>query len=244
MKWFKAELHVHTVLSACADWEMTPKNIVRRAKEVGVEVVAITDHNTAKNVGACIRAGQREGILVIPGIEVQTREEVHIVSLFPTEEMVLIFEEWLKNFIPNLKNNEEIFGVQVVVDEDDNVIEIDERLLQISADVSIEDVVHKVKELGGIAYPAHVNREFCGIIPVLGFIPQDLPFKIVEINSCYDVPIFLRKYPELSEYVVIVSSDAHFLSSIGNGRTFVFLNNLSSIDLIRAIQDKRRVKVW
>ncbi|MBC7336744.1 MAG: PHP domain-containing protein, partial [Clostridia bacterium] len=129
MKWFKAELHVHTVLSACADWEMTPKNIVRRAKEVGVEVLAITDHNTAKNVGACIRAGQREGILVIPGIEVQTKEEVHIISLFPSGEMVLRFEEWLKEFIPNLKNNEEIFGVQVVVDEDDNVVEVDERLL-------------------------------------------------------------------------------------------------------------------
>ncbi|MBC7332612.1 MAG: PHP domain-containing protein [Synergistetes bacterium] len=244
MKWFKAELHVHTVLSACADWEMTPKNIVRRAKEVGVEVLAITDHNTAKNVGACIRAGQREGILVIPGIEVQTKEEVHIISLFPSGEMVLRFEEWLKEFIPNLKNNEEIFGVQVVVDEDDNVVEVDERLLQISANVSIEDVVQKSKELGGIAYPAHANREFCGIIPVLGFVPPEFPFKVIEISPYCDVSLFLKEHPELNDYAIIISSDAHLLSSIGDGRTLVYLNDISSDELIKAIQDKRRVKIW
>ncbi|MCX8128163.1 MAG: PHP domain-containing protein [Synergistetes bacterium] len=244
MKWFKAELHIHTVLSACADWEMTPRNIILKAKEVGVEVLAITDHNSAKNVGACIRAGQRENILVIPGIEVQTQEEVHIVSLFPTEEMVLSFEEWLKEYIPNLINNEEIFGVQVVVDEEDNVIEIDKRLLQISARVSIEDVVQKTRELRGIAYPAHVNREFCGIIPVLGFVPQDFPFKILEIGHSTDISSFLSEHPEFSEHVIIVSSDAHFLDSIGKGRTLVCLDRLDPYNLIEAIQDKRRVKIW
>lgn len=242
--WVKAELHVHTVLSACADWEMTPRNIVRRAKETDVKVLAITDHNTAKNVGPCIRIGEEEGILVVPGIEVQTREEVHVVCLFPSEDMALIFEEWFQKFLPNLMNNEEIFGVQVVVDEDDNVVDIDKRLLQVSADISIESVIEKVKELKGVAYPAHVNREYCGIIPVLGFIPPNLPFKIVEVNASTDVSSFLKEHPELSEHVLIVSSDAHFLSSIGKGRTLVEIKELRTDDVLEAIKDKRRVKVW
>lgn len=241
--WVKADLHVHTVLSACADWEMTPKNIIHRAKEVDLKVLAITDHNTSKNVGPCIRIGEKEGILVVPGIEVQTREEVHIVCLFPSEDMIIRFEKWLQRFLPNLTNNEEIFGDQVVVDEDDNVIEIDRRLLQVSVDLSIESIIEKVKEFKGIAYPAHVNREYCGIIPVLGFIPPTLPFKIVEIGPSTDISLFLKEHPELSEYVIIVSSDAHFLSSIGRSRTLIDLQELKTNDLLEAIQDKRRVKI-
>ncbi|MDK2872188.1 MAG: 3,5-nucleoside bisphosphate phosphatase [bacterium] len=242
--WLKAELHVHTVLSACADWEMTPRNIIRRAKEVGVKVVAITDHNTAKNVRPCVKIGEKEGILVVPGIEVQTKEEVHMVCLFPSEETAIGFENWLQKFLPNLTNNEEIFGDQVVVDEDDNVIEIDKRLLQVSANVSIESVVEKVIEFKGVAYPAHVNREYCGIIPVLGFIPPNLPFKVAEISSSMNVSSFLKEHPELGDYVLIVSSDAHFLSSIGKSRTLVNLDKLRTDNLLEAIQDKRRVKIW
>jgi len=242
--WYKADLHVHTVLSACADWEMTPTNIVHRAKEVGLNILAITDHNTVKNVGAGIRVGQRENILVIPGVEIQTKEEVHIIALFPSEEKALAFEEWLKPLLPNLNNDEDLFGVQVVVDEEDNVVEIDKRLLQISANASIEEVMLKVKQLDGVAYPAHINRDFCGIIPTLGFIPPDLPFKILEINHNTDLSSFLKTHPELNDYVILISSDAHFLSSIGNSRTAIYLRNLSSSELIEAIQDKRRVKVW
>ncbi|MCD6362671.1 MAG: PHP domain-containing protein [Synergistetes bacterium] len=240
--WCGVDLHIHTVLSACADWEMTPKNIVKRAKEMDIKIIAITDHNTAKNVKACIKVGRKEGILVIPGIEVQTKEEVHMVALFPSEENVEGFERWLKDRLPRAKNDEGLFGIQVVVDEEDNVIEIDERLLQVSAKVSVEDVALKAKECGGIAYPAHMDREYGGIISVLGFIPPDLPFKVGEITYHADLTSLLRKHPELRDYVILVSSDAHFLSSIKGARTAVDLVEISPASLIKAIQDKRRVK--
>ncbi len=240
--WYGVDLHIHTVLSACADWEMTPKNIVKKAKEVGLKIIAITDHNTTKNVKPCIKLGEREGILVIPGIEIQTQEEVHIIALFPSERNAKEFERWLQDRLPKAKNDEDLFGIQVVVDEEDNVIEIDERLLQTSAKASVEEIALKARDYEGIAYPAHMDREFGSIISVLGFIPPEFPFKVGELSYHADLILFLEKHPELKDYVILISSDAHFLSSIKGARTVVDLVEISPASLIKAIQDKRRVK--
>jgi hypothetical protein len=182
MPFFAADLHIHTVLSACAEAEMLPDLIVARAQEEGLDLIAVTDHNSAENAAAVIRAGQGTGIVVWPGMEVQSREEVHLLCLFDTLEQALRWQETVYASLPPLKNRPEIFGEQVVLAADGEPIGYNERLLATSTSLSVEEVVRGVRALGGLCVPAHVDRPMYSIIANLGFIPADLDIPGVEIS--------------------------------------------------------------
>ena len=177
------DLHIHTVLSACAEIEMIPPLIVRRAQELGLDVIAITDHNCAANVAATIEAAAHTGVTVLPGMEVQTHEEVHMLCLFDTLEQVEAWNRVIRAELPDTLNNEDFFGAQYVVDASGEYQYTEERLLATSTALSVEQVVAGVNALQGICLPAHVDRPSFSILGNLGFIPPDLPIAGIEVSG-------------------------------------------------------------
>jgi len=220
LQFFLADLHVHTVLSACAEIEMLPELILERAQELGLHMIAIADHNSAENVAAVLAAAQGTGIAVLPGMEVQTREEVHLLCLFDTLEQVTFWQEEVYAHLPPLKNREDVFGVQVVLDATGEVAGYNDRLLLTSTFFSVEEALQRVRELEGLCIPAHVDRPSFSIIANLGFIPPDLGFTGVEISHLVSPQEARARFPELERYTLVAGSDAHRLREMGRRTTF------------------------
>ena len=176
------DLHIHTVLSACAEAEMIPPLIVRRALELGLGMIGIADHNCAANAGAVIEAAQGTGLTVLPGMEVQTREEVHMLCVFDTLGQVEAWQRTIDAALPGLPNRESFFGAQYVVDATGAHRYTERRLLATSTSLSVEQVVAGVDALAGLCVPAHIDRPSFSILSNLGFIPQGLPISGVELT--------------------------------------------------------------
>jgi PHP family Zn ribbon phosphoesterase len=209
-----ADLHVHTVLSPCAEVEMIPPLIVRRARELGLGLIAITDHNAATNCEAVMRAAEGSGLAVLPGMEVQTSEEVHVVCLFDTLEQALTWQGIVFNHLPDLPNPEETFGAQFVVDANGDYIRTETRLLITSTDLTLNDVVQRVRQLGGLAIPAHVDRPMASLLVNLGFVPPGLDVPALELFRLTKPAEAIAQWPELAHWPLIRAGDAHQLSEI------------------------------
>lgn len=207
------DLHIHSCLSPCADNDNTPNNIAGMASLCGLNIVALTDHNTCKNCPAFFTAAKRYGIIPIAGMELTTSEDIHVICLFDTLNNSLSFDEEINSRRIFIKNRTDIFGDQLILDSDDNVIGIDENLLSNATDVSIDEVPKIVSKYGGICYPAHIDRQANGIIEVLGTFPQTPIFNAVEFNSNEKIAEYTEKYG-LNNKKIIVSSDAHYLENI------------------------------
>ncbi len=209
-----ADLHVHTVLSPCAEIEMIPPLIIKRGQALGLDMIAITDHNAAGNVVAVERAAEGTGITIIPGMELQTREEVHLVCLFGTTDQALSWQEVVFAHLPERKNEPKFFGVQLLVDETGDLLDRNERLLLTSVDLSIDEAVDKVRDLGGLPIAAHVDRRAYGLLANLGMVPVGLNVAALELSRQSAPEDFLSAHKELRGWPVIVSSDAHRLSEL------------------------------
>jgi len=204
------DLHIHTALSPCADDDMTPNNIVNMAMIKGLDVIAITDHNSADNIAPVMEVAKKTNIRVIPGMEIETMEEVHILALFPSLAAAQSAAKIVRVNMPKIKNNESIFGNQLIFDENDNVINKEEQLLITSTKLSISFVFDMVRSFGGIAIPAHIDRNSYSIISNLGFMPEELNVKTIEIsNNAQDK--FKKNY---QDFKILTNSDAHNLSDI------------------------------
>ncbi len=210
----RIDLHIHTVLSPCAEVEMIPPLIVQRAAELGLGLIAITDHNSAENVEAVQEAAKGFDIRVIPGMEVQTREEVHILCLFETLAQLQLWQERVYDALPAVKNRPDVFGAQFVVDATGDYVRENERLLLASVDLSTESVVASVRDLGGMAIAAHVDRPSYSILANLGFVPEELPLSGLEISPRATLESVCARYPGLDRWPIICSSDAHRLSDM------------------------------
>ena len=211
LKKYQAELHIHTVLSPCAGIEMIPPLIVRKAVELGLNLIAITDHNAGDNVSAVIEAARDKDLTVLPGMELQTEEEVHCLCLFDTLEQLGELQALVDSSLPPIQNNVEFFGEQFVVDSTGDFIRRKEQLLITSAKLSIEEAFHAVRNLGGLFIPAHVNRQAFGLIYHLGFVPTDLDLIALEISRHITPEQARQDYPQLQQYPLIQSGDVHFL---------------------------------
>lgn len=214
MPLLRAELHVHTVLSPCADIEMIPPLIVQQAVESGIQVIAITDHNATANIGAVRQAAAGCDLTVLPGVELQTAEEIHVLCLFDLLEQAEEFQKWIDAALPDMDNKIEFFGEQFVVDATGDFIRREERLLLTSTSMTLTKAWKNTVDLGGILIPAHVNRKAFGLLPVLGFVPTDTPLDILEISAQLSPAEALRKYPQVKGYPLIQNGDAHFLEDI------------------------------
>lgn len=214
MKTFRAELHVHTVLSPCAEVEMIPPLIVQAALEAGIQIIAITDHNASANVWAVHKAAAGSGLMVLPGMEVQTVEEVHVLCLFETLDQISAWQKQVDEALPEVKNNIEYFGEQFVVDETGDFIRREEQLLITSTRLSLEGVIAAVHRLDGLAIPAHIDRRAFGLIANLGFVPPGLPADALEISRRTDPRSAQQLAPGVSAYPLIQGGDAHRLEEL------------------------------
>ena len=239
---FKADLHIHSCLSPCSDWDMSPKKIVQKSLEQHLDLIAICDHNTAENAAATLREGTRQGIAVLPGMEICSKEEVHLMALFNNIEDTLKMQEYVYAHLPG-KNQPEVFGHQVVADEHDQVLGENPRLLIGATQLSLLDIVEKAHHLGGICISAHVDRPSYSLIGQLGFIPEDLHLDAVEVS--YRVPLekALTEVVGINDYPCVTSSDAHFLHDIGKVWTEFVLAapSLEEIRLALAGVNGRRI---
>ena len=242
LKEYKADMHIHTCLSPCSDWDMSPKKIVQKSLEQHLDLIAICDHNTAENVAAAIREGTRQGIAVLPGMEICSREEVHLVALFNTVEDTLKMQEYVYAHLPG-KNQPEVFGHQVVADEHDQVLGENPRLLIGATQLSLLEIVKKAHTLGGICISSHVDRPSYSLIGQLGFIPEDLHLDAVEVSFRVPLKKALTEVAGINDYPCVTSSDAHFLNEIGKVWTEFLLAapSLEEIRLALAGADGRRI---
>lgn len=236
------DLHVHTVLSPCAEVEMIPPFIVAQAKKLGLGCIAVTDHNSAENAEAMVEAGKAVDLIVLPGMEVQTREEVHLVCLFDTVEQDMAWQEKVYAHLPPLLNRPEAFGAQFVVDAEGEFVRENERLLLASVDWSVDRVVSEVRALDGLCVPAHVDRPSNSLLANLGFVPSELEFEALEVTHRVKPEEAKKRFPQLSEYTLIISGDAHRLSEM-QCRTMVKVREVNTAELRMAFkgEEGRRV---
>jgi PHP family Zn ribbon phosphoesterase len=211
MKKFRAEFHIHTALSPCAEKEMLPQAIVDTALSLGIDLIAITDHNHTGNFAAVQKAAAGTHLTVLAGAELQTREEVHSLALFDTLQQAEFFQQFIDEKLPNVPNRPDFFGEQFIVDETGSFVRQEERLLANSLAASIEETSARVHALGGIFIPAHVNRKVCGLLANLGSVPSELKADALEISRHTTLKEMHIQYPQTKNYPLIQSGDAHSL---------------------------------
>jgi PHP family Zn ribbon phosphoesterase len=239
MKLIGMDLHVHSSLSPCGGLEMIPPNVFKRAKEVGLQGMVIADHNTAENQKAFIECAKEMGILYLPGMEVQSKEDVHILCIFDTLEQVISLQELVYSHLPLLENNKALFGEQVIVDSQGNMIGELERMLLTATDISVDDIAIIVKKLGGLALPAHIDRPSFSLWSHLGFIPEYLGFIGVELTPHLPRDKEQLKYLEQKGLGVIISSDAHWLNQLQGSQTWAYVEQFNVEELSLAIKGEK-----
>ncbi len=223
MKNYYYDLHTHSCLSPCADNDNTPNNLAGMAALSEIEILALTDHNTAKNCPAFFEAAERYGIIPVAGVELTTSEDIHAVCLFEKLEDAMRFDKELEGRRLKVKNRPDIFGEQLILDGMDNVIGTEDYLLSYATDISIEDAPELVDSFGGVCYPAHIDRDANGIIAVLGTLPETPHFTAVEFHFGDKVSDYATKY-DISGKTVVVSSDAHCLTDVRDKENYFELS--------------------
>lgn len=228
------DFHIHSALSPCGDNDMTPNNLINMSIIKGLDAVALTDHNACENVRAAAAvAGDK--IIFIPGMEVETSEEVHIVTLFPTADAAEEMQRILVDSSPFIPNRPEIFGNQYIMDENDEICGEIERMLVTASGLDIYTVVAAAKDLGGIAYPAHIDRESYSVLSNLGFIPPDLDISAVEITEKSRAAL---EGEYSNRYNIITSSDAHYLWNISERNHYIEVSDASVRGILNAISNR------
>lgn len=228
------DFHIHSALSPCGDNDMTPNNLINMSIIKGLDAVALTDHNACENVRAAAAvAGDK--IIFIPGMEVETSEEVHIVTLFPTADAAEEMQRILTDSSPFIPNRPEIFGNQYIMDENDEICGEIDRMLVTASGLDIYTVVAAAKDLGGIAYPAHIDRESYSVLSNLGFIPPDLDISAVEITEKSRAALEVEYS---NRYNIITSSDAHYLWDISERNHYIEVSDTSVRGILNAISNR------
>lgn len=217
MNTYTCDLHLHSCLSPCGDDDMTPGNIAGMAALNGLQIAALTDHNSSKNCPAFFRHAKANGIIPVAGMELTTAEDIHVVCLFRTLEDAMDFDAYVSAHRLLIPNRPEIFGHQWIMDENDEVIAEEENLLINASELTLEDAWREVTARGGAAYPAHIDRPSNGLIAMLGDFPADLPFTAYELNDEASRESYREQYPAIRSLSCIVSSDAHVLWNIAEG---------------------------
>jgi PHP family Zn ribbon phosphoesterase len=242
LKKFKTDIHIHSCLSPCGDWNMSPKRIIEKSSEVGLDLIAICDHNAVENAEVAIAEGKKKGVHVLPGLEICSKEEVHILALFDGMGPALEMQRHVYSNLPG-KNNPEVFGFQVVANERDEVLGENPRLLIGATLLGLHGIVEKTHVLGGLCLCCHVDRPAYGIINQLGFIPPDLAIDGVEVSHRVKLADARKAVPGIAELPCITTSDAHFLDDIGKVWTVFELAEptLAEIRLALSGQAGRRI---
>ncbi|MFZ2537456.1 MAG: PHP domain-containing protein [Oscillospiraceae bacterium] len=224
------DLHLHSCLSPCGDNDMTPNNIVNMAVLLGLDAIAVSDHNSSLNLPAIFNVANEHGLTVVPALEVCTSEEVHLLCMTYTLQGITELSDELYQFLPDFKNNVEVFGQQLIVDENDNIIGSENRLLINALTLNIDKLLKIIAKYDGIAIPAHVDKTSNSIISNLGFIPPDYNFSCIEIKNPKIEVNFDGKR--------IINSDAHYLEHIHEPIHFLDVMDNSARSIINYLKSK------
>ncbi len=242
LKEFRVDLHIHTCLSPCADLTMVPSGIIAQAKMQNLDIIGICDHNSFENIDAVKKTGHKDDIYVLKGIEITSSEEVHVMGFFDDNTDLKKIQYTIYKNLPG-ENDEDIFGHQLVVDGNDKIIGINNKLLIGATTLTVDKIVKIIHDFDGIAIASHIDRESFSVVGQLGFIPEDILFDAVEVSS--NCP--LEKVEEYKNYdlPIVTSSDAHFITDIGKSFTTFYINapSFSEIKMALSNTDGRSIKV-
>lgn len=231
LKKFKGDLHIHTCLSPCGEKEMRAVKIAKEAKEKGVDFIGISDHNSAENVESIKKVADKYRIKVIGGIEITSEEEVHILGFFDNNSSLLKMQEIIYDNLEG-KNDSELFGEQIIIDEDDEIIGINNKLLIGATKLRLKEIVDKIHQFNGLAIASHIDREAFSIISQLGFIPEDIGLDAVEVSSKSKIQSLKT---QISNLPVVSFSDAHRIEEIGRNTTDFILEEVSISEIKKAL---------
>jgi len=240
LKTYKADLHIHTCLSPCGELEMSPRAIAEKAREKKIDILGICDHNSAENVPALKEAAQPFQISVLAGIEIASREEVHILGLFDDMEAAFRAQDAVYEHLPG-ENDEETFGLQVVVNSEGEVLRINKKLLIGASTLALEKVVELIHSLNGLAIASHVDREGFSLIGQLGFVPDNLPLDGLEVSPRISLDEARRRFS--SRLPLMAGSDAHRLEEIGLATTSFLLQAGTVAEIKLALRQKEGRKI-
>lgn len=240
---FKVDLHIHTCLSPCGDLQMSPQKITAQVLRQNIDVIAICDHNSAENVPAVIKAAEGTNVVVLPGMEVCSNEEIHVLAIFENLESVAILQTLVYGHLSG-KNDPKVFGLQVVANEFDEVDGFQDKLLIGAVDLSIDQVVNEIHRLGGLAVASHIDRESYSVIGQLGFIPTTIRFDALEISSNISDAEATSRFQQYQQYTFVRNSDAHFLADIGKAVSEYLLEEPSFSEIAKAFRREGGRKVW
>jgi len=232
---FKADLHIHTVLSPCGDLEMSPTAIVDRALARGLDMIAISAHNTTRQVKVTQRLGKQKGLFVLGGVEVTSQEETHCLCYFENDAQLDEFQQFLDAHLPPIPNDEERFGYQLVVDENDEIVGEEPYHLLNAIDVDIDGIYDEVHRIGGLFVPAHINKGTTSLMSQLGFVPPDLRADALEINFRITRDEIVKKFAYLKRFNFITDSDAHFIDNVGDVYNVIYMEHRSFAEFAMAL---------
>jgi PHP family Zn ribbon phosphoesterase len=240
LRLFKADLHIHTCLSPCTELDMTPRGILTSAKKKDIDILGICDHNSSENSPAVMKAAESMNIGVLPGMEITSQEEVHVLALFDAMENALKLQEHVYNNLPG-ENDEDAFGMQVIVNEKEEVLGFSDKLLIGATTIPLDEVIRSIHSLSGIAIASHIDREAFSIIGQLGFIPENLELDAMEISPRVTFEEAIKAYPY--NYPITCSSDAHYPDDIGKTYTTFLLEDKTIAEMKKALknEDGRRI---
>ena len=231
------DLHIHSCLSPCADDEMTPWNLVGMAKVKGLDVIALTDHNAALNVPEAMRAGVEYGVQVIAGLEVTSREEVHLLCYFETAQQALAFGEVLYTHLPPVQNRATLFGNQLWLGKDDIPMGQVEKLLLNATDLSANEMCALSERHGGVCVPAHINRGANGMLGALGLMPSLPAYPVVEVYRRIPCPPVVTR-----GRFVLHASDAHRLEDIAERDFALEVEQPTAQAVFALLKEKQQVR--
>lgn len=237
------DLHIHSALSPCGDPDMTPNNIVNMAMLCELDMIAVADHNTIGNVAATMEVGAAAGITVVPAMELETAEEIHVLCLFPDLQSAEAFDrEVVVPALPNIENNVKIFGEQHLMDSEDRIIGEDKRYLLNATEISLDDLPSLLARYGGIAVPAHIDKQTKSLVGNFGMVGAYMGFGSFELSRNLQEG-FIEGTPGLGNrsYRYIFDSDAHYLQDIGehSGENIINLESNTPRDLIEYLKNEK-----
>ena len=235
LKVFNCDLHVHTCLSPCAELDMHPMAIVQRAIEAKLDMIAICDHNSSANVPYVIKAAQTRNLKVLPGMEITTSEEVHLLAIFDSLSNLILLQDIIDQHLTGV-NDENLFGVQAIVNENGEVEGINNQLLIGATDLSLDTLIGYIHQFDGLAIAAHIDRESFSVLSQLGFIDDNADFDALEVTPRTGFDKARIKYPEFNKYSFIVSSDSHFIKDVGQAFTKMNLSEPTFSELKMALK--------
>ncbi len=215
------DFHIHSCLSPCGEDESTPNSVAGMCAINGIQIAALTDHNTCRNCPAFYVAAKRYGVIPIAGMELTTMEDIHIVCLFENLEDALAFNDEIDKRRMRIENRPDLFGNQQICDDEDNVIGIEKDLLINATDISIDEVPEVVERYNGICYPAHIDRTSNGIVATLGVFPETPVFTCFELYNSEKYEEYAERFPMLRNMKMLVGSDAHNLMDLRDAEAFL-----------------------